>query len=136
MAHLAANRSAPSRPSPSLDGQDDVAEVALERVERVAGRGRGGDQARQDRGHGRVGRGGVLGRRQRLVDELVDAGSCSSAVSVWNRRPAGRPGPTSVSRAASSTAGQPLEPAGDAASRSASGANSRASSGKRPSPSR
>ena len=88
---FAANSVAPEAALALARRQDDVAQVGLER-----GRGRPravggrGSQARLDRGDaGSVGA-APSAARQRVGDELLDAGSCFSAVSVWNR-PTGRP---------------------------------------------
>ena len=107
---LVANRSRPSRPSPSLAGRTTSRRwVSKPATARARGLGRGG-QARLDRGHRWVGR--CARPRAAASASSISApipGSCFSAVSVWNR-PTGRPAsPTSVARAASSTAGQALE---------------------------
>ena len=54
-------------------GQDDVPQMGREVVERGTGRGRRGVEAWSDRGDGGIGR-GVVGRRERIGDELLDAG--------------------------------------------------------------
>ena len=70
--------------------EDDVGQVAFEAIERGLGRGRP-LVGRPQRGHGIVLRGGCRPAPSASSIRSTTPGSCSSAVSVWNR-PTGRPG--------------------------------------------
>ena len=119
-------------------GQDDVAQVGLERG-RAAARAVAAAAVRRGRTAATAGSSSAPRPRPAASASAMSSSipaSCLSAVSVWNR-PTGRSAHRrrASPRAASSTAGSPSSRPAVDASRSASGANSRASRVNRPSPS-
>ena len=135
--HLGRERVAPETALALAGGEDHVAQVGLEGGDRAAGGVRRGDQARLDRGHSGIGRGGPLGGGQRVADELADPRQLLQRGLGLEPpdRTAGRDRRASRERHRARPAAPSRRPAVDAR-RSANGANSRALSVNRPSPMR